>query len=72
MRAETAPRMTPTPRTTLHVARSTRVVGKRNVQKSYYGEKILPTYPRTVLGLAQQRVMLMCGPGPGAPVGVQK
>ena len=24
----------------------------------------------TILGLAQQRVALMCGPGPGAPVGV--
>ena len=28
--------------------------------------------PRTALGLAQLRLALMCGPGPGAPVGVQK
>src|SRR3954463_2404161 len=31
-----------------------------------------PACPRTVLGLAQQRVALMCGPGSGAPIGVQK
>ena len=38
MHAETAPRMTPTSRTTLHVARSTRVVGKRSGRNSYYGK----------------------------------
>ena len=38
MRAGTAPRMTPTSRTTLHVARSTRVVGKRSGRNSYYGK----------------------------------
>ena len=34
--------------------------------------KIRPNCPRIVLGLAQQRAALMCGPGPGGPVGVQK
>src|SRR3989337_1446967 len=38
MGAGTAPRMTPTSRTTLHVARSTRVVGKRSGLNSYYGK----------------------------------
>ena len=33
--AATAPRMTPTSRTTLHIARSTRVVGKRSERRSY-------------------------------------
>src|SRR3990170_2979519 len=38
MRAGTAPCMTPTSRTTLHVAHSTRVVGKRSGLNSYYGK----------------------------------
>ena len=38
MRAEAAPRMTPTSRTTLHVARSTRVVGKRSGQNNGRGK----------------------------------
>ena len=54
-----------------HVARSTQVVGKRSGRNSGCG-KIRLDCPRTILGLAQQRVALMCGPGPGAPVGVQK
>ena len=33
---------------------------------------IRPACLRTVLGLARQHAALMCGPGPGAPVGVQK
>ena len=65
MRAGTTPRMTPTSRTILHVARSTQVAGKRSGRNSYCG-KIRPPCPRTVLGLAQQRVVLMCGPGRGA------
>ena len=71
MRAGTAPHMTPMSHTTLHVARSMRVVEKRSGRNSYCG-KIHPTCPRTVLGLAQQRVVLMYGLGPGIPVGVQK
>ena len=38
MHAGTAPRMTPTSHTTLHVTRSTRVVGKRSGRNSYYGK----------------------------------
>ncbi len=34
--------------------------------------KLCHACPCTVLGLAQQCSALMCGPGPGAPVGVQK
>ena len=71
MRAETAPCTTPTSRMTLHVVRSTPVVGKRS-GRGITAVKIRPTCSRTVLGLAQQRVTLMCGPGTGAPVGVQK
>ena len=44
--------------------------GEAQRMRSYYG-KICPTCPHTILGLAQQHVALMCGPGPGAPVGVQ-
>ena len=51
------------------VARAGR--GRRSARKFYRG-KNHPACLRTVLGLAQQRVALMCGPGPGAPVGVQK
>ena len=54
-----------------HVARSTWVTGKRSGRNSGRG-KIRTNCPRTVLGLAQQHVALMYGPGPGAPVGVQK
>ena len=54
-----------------HATHSTQVMGKR------YGRKVTtvkncPACPCTVLGLAQQHVALMCGPGPGAPVGVLK
>src|SRR3990170_476146 len=38
MRVESAPRMTPTSRTTLHVAHSTRVMGKRSGRSGYYGK----------------------------------
>ena len=41
-------------------------------REKFYRCKSRPACPRTVLGLAQQRVALMCGPGPGALVGVQK
>ena len=41
-------------------------------QTENYRSKNRPSCLRTVLGLAQQCVALMCGPGPGAPVGVQK
>src|SRR4051812_13407436 len=68
---ETAPRMPPTSRTPLHVASRARVAGSSACEKLYCG-KNCPACPRTVLGLAQQCVTLMCGPGPGAPVGVQK
>src|SRR3954469_15333889 len=34
--------------------------------------KTAPPARAPILGLAQQRVALICGPGPGAPVGVQK
>ena len=44
--------------------------GEAQRAKELLQVKICPAYPRTVLGLAQQRVALMCGPGPGAPVGV--
>ena len=71
MRAETALRMPPKSRTPLQAAPRARVVGSAAREKSYRG-KNRPACPRTVLGLAQQRVALMCGPGPGAPVGVQK
>ena len=71
MRVETAPRIPPTSRTPLHATPHARVVGSAAREKSYRG-KNRPACPRTVLGLAQQRVALMCGPGPGAPVGVQK
>ena len=71
MRAGTAARMSPTSCAPLHVAHSTRVVGSVAREKIYCG-KNCPACPRTVLGLAQQCVALMCGPGPGAPVGVQK
>ena len=71
MRAETAPRMPPTSRTPLHATLRTRVMGSATREKSYHG-KNRPACLRTVLGLAQQRVALMCGLGPRAPVGVQK
>ena len=47
------------------------VVGSAAREKFHCG-KNRPACPRTVLGLAQQRIALMCGPGPGALVGVQK
>ena len=71
MRAGTAPGMPPTSRTPLHAMPRVRVVGSAAREKSYRG-KNRPACPRTVLGLAQQRVALMCGPGPGAPAGVKK
>ena len=70
MHVETAPRMPPTSRTPLHAAPRARVVGSAAREKFYRG-KNRPACPRTVLGLTQQRVALMSGPGPGAPVGVQ-
>src|SRR4051812_6525030 len=71
MHVETAPRMPPMSRTPLHAAPSAWVMGSATREKFYRGKNHLAC-PRTVLGLAQQRVALMCGPGPGAPVGVQK
>src|SRR4051812_44476067 len=72
MRAGTAPRMPPTSRAPLHATpHRVRVVGSAAREKFYRG-KNRPAFPRTVLVLAQQRVALMCGPSPGAPVGVQK
>src|SRR4051812_27083466 len=40
--------------------------------KNLTAVKTAPPARGPFLGLAQQRVALMCGPGPGAPVGVQK
>ena len=54
-----------------HIMYSMRILGKRSGRR-ITTVKAGPACPRTVLGLAQQRVALMCGPGPGAPVGVQK
>ena len=56
--------MPPMSRAPLHVAPSTLVVGSASHEKFYRG-KNRPACPRTVLGLAQQRVVLMCGPGRG-------
>ena len=72
MHAGTAPRMPPMSRAPRHAGpRRAQVVGSEAREKFYRG-KNRPACPRTVLGLAQQRVALMCGPGPGASVGVQK
>ena len=54
-----------------HAAPRARIVGSTAREESYRG-KNCPACPPPFLGLAQQRVALMCGPGPGAPVGVQK
>ena len=70
MHVETAPRMPPTSRLPLHPASRARVMGSTSREKPYRS-KNRPAYPRTVLGLTQQRVTLTCGPGSGAPVGVQ-
>ena len=46
--------------------------GEAQLAKGLLQLKLYHACPRTVLGLAQQCFALMCGPGPGAPVGVQK
>ena len=53
------------PRRALNASR-----GEAQRTKNYYG-KILPRLPVHRFGLAQQRITLMYGPDPGAPVGVQ-
>ena len=69
MRVETVPRMPPMSRTPFYATPRARVMGSEAREESYHG-KNRPACPRTVLGLAQQRVALTCGPGLGAPVGV--
>ena len=54
-----------------HVARSTRVVQKRNGRSSYRG-KIRPNCPRTILGLANNVLCLCMARARGLPIGVQK
>ena len=75
MRAETASRMTPTSRASLHVAHSTRVVGKRSRQK-ITAVKIAPlarapfwAWPNNVsrLCVAQVRGLLSVYKSRGAP-----
>src|SRR3989337_3001182 len=64
MGAGTAPRMTPTSRTTLHVARSTRVLGKRSGLNSYYG-KNPPRLPAHHSGPSPTTRRAYVGPRPG-------
>ena len=55
-----------------HVTHSTWGVGKHNWQRDHGRLTPYHTCPRTALGLAQLRLALRCGPGSGAPIGVQK
>ena len=59
--------MTPTSRTT-PTSRMQHGSWGSAANGEFYRGKSRPACPRTVLGLAQQHIALMCGPGPGAPV----
>jgi hypothetical protein len=61
---EGGPSRSDTPKTCSHYASWEKVINRHHC----YGH----VCPRTVLGLAQQRRARMYGPGPGAPVSVQR
>jgi hypothetical protein len=58
-------------RRVIHVPHSTRVVGGV-VKEEIITARLPPRAPVHCLGLAQQRLACVYGPGPGAPVGVLK